>query len=157
VLPFFQWCEATQIGHAIRDSSWLFPVIEALHLLGFAALGGTVLLVDLRLLGLGLRREPVRSLAQSMKPWLYLALAVMLTSGALLFLSEPVKCYGSAAFWVKMWSLLFALLFTFTIRRIVVSRPDTGARLLYQDRIVAVVSLLLWAGVAGGGRWIGFS
>jgi hypothetical protein len=56
-LWLFEWCEATAIGHAIKDSAWLFPVIEAGHLLGLCVLGGSLLVVDLRMLGLGLRRQ----------------------------------------------------------------------------------------------------
>src|SRR5215475_3537307 len=59
LLPFFQWCENSAVGEAIRGSSWLFPVIESFHLLGLAVIGGAILVVDLRLCGLGLRRQPV--------------------------------------------------------------------------------------------------
>src|SRR5713226_2669711 len=55
LLPFFEWCEHTAVGAAIRGSAWLFPVIEAFHLLALALIGGAILIVDLRLLGLGLR------------------------------------------------------------------------------------------------------
>ena len=55
LLSFFEWCEDTAVGHAIRDSLWPFPVIESVHLLALALIGVAILLVDLRLLGLGLR------------------------------------------------------------------------------------------------------
>ena len=63
LLPFFQWCYQTTIGETIRDSSWLFPVIEAFHLLGLGLTGGAVLIVNLRLLGAGLSRQPVAQLS----------------------------------------------------------------------------------------------
>src|SRR3981189_3568785 len=59
LLPFFAWCESSALGGTIRSSSWLFPVIEAVHLLGLAVIGGAILVVDLRLFGFGLRRQPV--------------------------------------------------------------------------------------------------
>ncbi len=65
LLPFFEWCEATAIGQAIRESLWLFPVIESIHLLGLAMIGGAILVVDLRLLGFGLRHQPVAQLART--------------------------------------------------------------------------------------------
>src|SRR2546430_2237878 len=114
LLPFFEFCEHSAIGEAIRSSVWLFPVIESFHLLGLAAIGGAVLVVDMRLLGLGLRGRPVAQLASDVQPWLVRSLAIMLVSGALLFTSEATKCYYHAAFWVKMTSLLSAILFTFT-------------------------------------------
>ena len=82
VLPFFQWCEASALGTAIRDSRWLFPVIEAVHLLGLAMMGGVVLLVDMRLMGLAMPRKPVAALAREIQPWLIGTLTVMLITGA---------------------------------------------------------------------------
>ena len=153
---FFTWCEATWIGEGIRDSTWLFPVIESLHLLGLAVIGGSVVVVNLSLLGLGLG---VRSSAQvwhDTRPWFFGSLAVMLGSGFLLFMSEAVKLYEHDAFWVKMSALLLSLVFTATVqRRTALSDPDRLSRL--RSRAVGLVSLLLWSLVGAGGRWIGFS
>src|SRR5436190_5598797 len=156
LLPLFQWCEKTPVGDAIRKSLWLFPVIETFHLLGLAVIGGAVLMVDLRLFGLGLRGQPVARVAKDAEPWLIGSLAVMLPTGFLLFLSESIKCYYSDAFWVKMTSLLLAIVFTFTVRRKVAMADETRVR-PFLRKLVAVVSLLLWSGVGAGGRWIGFS
>jgi hypothetical protein len=152
--PFFEWCEASMIGNAIRTSPWAFAVIESIHLLGLAAIGGAVLVVDLRLLGIGLTREPVRQLAREAHPWLVGSLAVMLLTGVAMFLSESIKCYYSTPFWVKMTSLALAIVFTFTIRR-KVTEAEEPRPLVY--KLVALVSLALWFGVGAGGRWIGFS
>jgi hypothetical protein len=156
LLPFFQWCYQTPIGETIRNSTWLFPVIEAFHLLGLGLTAGAVLVVDLRLLGLGLNRAPVAQLAAAARPWLIGGLILMFMSGIPLFLSESIKCLYNYAFWVKMTSLLLVLLFTFTIRRRVTQSGITSDRPLL-GRFTAIVSLTLWFGVAGGGRWIGFS
>ena len=156
LLPFFQWCEATAVGTAIRESVWAFPAIEAIHLLGLAMIGGAVLVVDLRLLALGLRRHPVAELARDVQPWLNASLSIMLTTGIGLFLSESTKCYYSTPFWVKMTSLLLATTFTFTVRRKTVF-ADAGRVGPTWSRLVALISLTLWLGVGAGGRWIGFS
>ena len=156
LLPFFQWCEGSLIGQGIRSSQWLFPVIESVHLLGLAMIGGAVLLVDLRLIGLGLTRQPVAQVARDARPWLIGSLLVMLITGILLFLSESVKCYYSPAFWFKMGSLSLAMLFTFTVRRMVTMADEDRVGPI-RGRLVAMVSLMLWAGVGAGGRWIGFS
>jgi hypothetical protein len=155
LLPFFQWCYQSAIGEGIRDSIWLFPVIEAFHLVGLGLTAGAVLMVDLRLLGTGLIKQPVAQLSAAVEPWLLGSLALMLTSGGLLFLSEATKCYYSFAFWVKMTSLFLVLLFTFTVRRRVTRSSLTDRPLL--GRATALISLSLWFGVAWGGRWIGFS
>jgi hypothetical protein len=156
LLPFFQWCYQSAIGETIRESIWLFPVIEAFHLIGLGLTVGAVLMVDLRLLGVGLRKQPVAELAAAVEPWLLGSLTLMVTSGTLLFLSEAVKCYYSFPFWVKMTSLFLVLLFTFTVRRRVTRTGLASDRPLLA-RVTALVSLTLWFGVAWGGRWIGFS
>jgi uncharacterized protein DUF6644 len=156
LLPFFQWCYQTAIGEAIRESLWLFPLIEAFHLVGLGLTAGAVLIVDLRLLGVGLTRQPVAQLSAAVEPWLLGSLTLMFASGIPLFLSESMKCYYSFAFWVKMTSLFLVILFTFTVRRRVTRTGPTSDRPLL-NRLTALISLCLWFGVAWGGRWIGFS
>ena len=156
LLAFFQWCEASGIGETIRKSSWLFPVIEAIHLLGLGVIGGAVLVVDLRLLGLGLKRQSAAELTREAQPWLIGSLALMIITGGLLFLSEAIKCYYHDAFWFKMSCLFLAIVFTFTIQRKVTMNEETRLSPIW-SKVVAVVSVLLWAGVGIGGRWIGFS
>jgi hypothetical protein len=155
LLPFFQWCEATRIGTGIRESTWLFAGIEAAHLLALAVIGGAVLLVDLRSLGLALRDQPLRVVAREAYPWLIGSLVIMILTGIALFLSESVKCYYSPPFWVKMFSLMLAMIFTFTIRRSVTTAPEGRVRPVWL-KVVAFVSLTLWFGVGAGGRGIGF-
>jgi hypothetical protein len=156
LIGFFQWCEGSLVGSAIRTSPWAFAVIESVHLLGLAVIGGAVLIVDMRLLGLGLRDQTVKDVARAAQPWLVGSLIVMLLSGGALFSSESIKCYYSTPFWVKMISLFLAMIFTFTIRQRVIFADGTTMRpVLY--KIVALISLGLWFGVGAGGRWIGFS
>ena len=154
LLPFFEWCEATPLGLMVRESVWLFPAIEAVHLLGLCMLGGALLVVDLRLLGTGLTGTPVAALARHARPWLRTAVVVMIVTGVLLFLSESVKCYYSQAFWVKITTFPVALAFTFAVRQRVIG-VEGISRLT--ERLTGASSLLLWFVVAAAGRWIGFS
>jgi len=162
--PFAGWAAASAIGAGISGSSWLFAAIESCHLAGLAVLGGAVILVDLSLLGLALGDEPLRKLSRDAEPWLLAGLAITVASGLLLFLSEATKFY-SAGFWDsaeapfvgKMAFLAAAIAFTFTVRRRMLrtsERLDRPPSL--GDRLVAATSLLLWLGVAVGGRAIGF-
>jgi hypothetical protein len=155
LLPLFNSLEGSAVGEAIRSSLWMFPVVEAFHLIALAVIGGAILVVDFRLLGLGLRSQPVSKLARDAQPWVVGSLVLMILSGFALFLSEAIKCYYSFAFWTKMTALLLAILFTFTIRRRVVSADDRFSAGV--QRAVALTSLALWATVGWGGRWIGFS
>jgi hypothetical protein len=155
MLPFFDWCEASALGTAIRNSVWLFPVIEAVHLLGLASVGAVVLVVDMRALGFGLRDQPADKLSAVLRPWLIGSLAVMLGTGALLFVSEPTKLYYNQPFWLKMGFLATAIVYTFSVRqRVLSSSRFRGAR-VWQG-IAALCSLGLWLSVGICGRWIGF-
>src|SRR6187402_2319137 len=116
LLPFFEWCESLWLGQFVVGSNWLFPVIESIHLLALAMLGGSIFLVDLRLLGLGLKDRAVAELARDARPWMIGGLIAMVVTGIPLFLSEPIKCYYSTAFWIKMTTLPIALAFAFTVR-----------------------------------------
>ncbi len=154
LLPFFEWCEATGLGLMVRESVWLFPVIEAVHLLGLSLLGGALLIVDLRLLGAGLTRTSAALLARQARPWLTAAVVVMVATGVLLFLSEAVKCYYSQAFWVKITTLPLAIAFTYAVRQRIAeaetTRRATGV-------LAGAASIALWVTVAAAGRWIGLS
>jgi hypothetical protein len=154
LLPLFLWCEDSGLGRAVRESVWAFAVIESIHLLALAMMGGSVLLVDMRMLNLGMRQRPVEELAAEAQPFLNAALVVMILSGIGLFASEAVKCYYSAPFSVKISTLVVAILFTFTIRRRVAFSADSSNT---ARAAVAIVSIALWFVVAAAGRWIGFS
>ena len=156
LLPFFQWCETLWLGQFVVGSHWLFPVIESVHLLALALLGGSIFLVDFRLLGLGLKDRAVAELARDARPWMIGALAGMILTGIPLFLSEPIKCYYSTAFWIKMTTLPIALIYVFTIRTRV-TRSESVRNTARRQKLVGALSIALWFTVAAAGRWIGFS
>ena len=152
---FAQWSEATALGRTIRNSEYAFPMIEFVHLAGLAIIGGAVLIVDMRLLGFGLKKTSVAQLAKDAQPWVTGSLIVMLLSGAALYSSEATKCYQSPAFWIKMIALALAMMFTYTIRRRTAAADEQGIS-PFACKSVGVLSIALWFTVAWGGRWIGF-
>ena len=155
LLSLFEWFEATAIGAAVRQSLWAFPVIEAVHLLGLCLLGGAILIVDLRMLGVGLRAQRISQLAMRARPWLVGGLGIMLLTGVPLFLSEAIKCYYNTSFWVKMATLPVALTYTFGVRDRVARKEETDTS--WRTRVLSSGSIALWFTVAAAGRWIGFS
>jgi hypothetical protein len=155
VEPLFHSFEATWLGTAVRQSLWLFPVIECIHLLALALLGGTVLAVDMRLLGLGLKSQPSSELVRKLQPWMIGALLTSIVTGLLMFLSEAIKCYFSPPFWYKMTLLVLATLFAFTVRRRV-ALSDPGRITPVLVKLTAILSMALWFGVGFAGRWIAF-
>jgi hypothetical protein len=154
VLALFRWCESSSLGAAVRGSAWMFPVVEAGHLLALTVFGAALIIVDLRLWDLGLRQRPLAEVARNAQPLLLGSLVVMAITGYMLFAAEALRYYYNAAFWYKMIFLFVALVFTFTVRRtVVMDEAPVGP---VSGRLVAVLSLALWSGVGIGGKAIGF-
>lgn len=154
VYEFFVWCNDTALSQAIRESLWLFPVIEVVHLLSLGLLAGAVLIVDLRLLGLGLTDVAVSRLERATAPWFFWSLLFAVVSGILLFLSEALKCYETPVFWIKIGALVVAILHAKLVRPRWTRLNGEEARA--GSRSVAVASISLWGLVAVAGRGIGF-
>ena len=147
LFPFFQWCGSSWLGATIRNSAFLFPVIEMFHLFALTVLLGTTIVLSLRLFGVMFQRQPFSELAGNLRPWNLWSMAVMLVTGTLLFSSEAVKCYGNDSFRAKMVFLVAALLFRFTLY------PKLTQN---WGKLAGGVSLALWFSVGLAGRAIGF-
>src|SRR5215467_8175855 len=148
LLDLFGWFQYSPLITAMRGSPWFFPVIASIHLMGLALIGGAVLIVDLRLLGLGLRGQPVAQVAREGERWLLISLLVLVPTGTLQFMCfAATKYYYLKAFWVKMAALPLALLFTFAVRHKVAMADETRLSPVWR-RFVAMVSLSLWSTVA---------
>src|SRR5262249_16666780 len=155
LLPIFKWFDASWMGAVVRDSRWVFPAIEAVHIVALALLFGAILLLNLRLLGLTMTSKPVARLAQDLAPWVLCSLIIILATGVLLFASEALKAYASVPFQVKMLFLFAAMIFHYTIYRWV-TKADEAQLSPFWSKLAAVTSILLWLGVGIGGRGIGF-
>jgi|SRR5437773_352008 hypothetical protein len=155
LLEFCRWLQYSAPLHALRESPIFFPIVATIHLMGLALIGGAVLVVDLRLLGFGVQSQPIAVLAQDAERWLLGGLAVMVSTGILLFMCFATKYYYLTFFWVKMASLLVVIVFTWSVHRRVAMARDADASPL-RCKLVALVSLFLWTTVAVGGRYIGF-
>jgi hypothetical protein len=151
---WFQALAHSSIGHYMQTSQWAFAVVEMVHLLALAALGGSVLILDLRLLGVTLRGESSAVISRDLGRILLVSLVMMILSGIGLLSEEAMKCYYSPAFRWKMALLATAVVFYLTLHRRVALRGNIGA-VSRTQRVVAVISLLLWLGVGIVGRAIG--
>ena len=155
-LAVFQWLGRTGLSASINESLWAFAVIEAVHLLALAVIGGAVLVVDLRLLGLAFQRQQVGAVARVAQGWFVWSLAAMLLTGFVLFISLAAsKYYVHDYFWVKMYFLAAAMVFSFTVRHRVIMGDEARANSALA-KVVAVVSLFLWSGVGFAGKAIGY-
>lgn len=155
LLEFFQWFEYSSLLVEMRSSPWMFPVIATFHLFGLSIIGGAVLLVDLRLLGVGLVGQPPERLADNARPILLSGLAIMFPTGLFLFMCFATKYYYLAPFWAKLAAITTVLVYTFVLRpKLLRMEPVAGP--VVWPKLLAVISLSLWFSVALGGRLIGF-
>ncbi len=152
-LPFFRWVNTSSLSLEIRASTWQFAVIEMVHLIGLTMLLGSLMVLDLRLFGIGNVRQRAADLARDLRVWLLSGMAIILGSGVLLFFGEPMKLYGSPSFRVKMILLATALIYQFTLFSRATKGKDSSSAL---HKLAGVVSLVLWFGVGLAGRGIGF-
>jgi hypothetical protein len=138
---------------ALNDTEWAFPLAECIHIGGFAIGVGSIALVDFRMLNLGLRHETTARILRYTEIWTIVALVFVLFSGATLFVSQIGIYRVNPIFPIKMYVLLAALLYNFTIHRKVATMQNPPPAL---SKVVAIVSLLLWVSVVFGGIFTGF-
>lgn len=154
LLPFFEWYAATALSRVMSGSSALIEIAQIVHLIGMTLLIGTIMMVDLTLLGCGIKRQPAALVGRELAPYTLAGLAIMLFTGPLNLASEAMRCYDSSFFWIKMGLLIVALIFHFTLHRRVVSAEPPLSRL--QAGLAGSVSLALWFGVALAAKFIAF-
>ena len=136
----------------LNSNEWSFPLLEIIHIVGFALAMSTIFLVDLRMMGLGLRDRLPSQLSKDLAPWTLGGLAAVLISGPLIFTSDPQMYVNNVGFRFKMGALLVALVFQYTIhRKVAFSDPSFGVGV-----ITGIVSVALWVSVVAGGLFIAF-
>jgi hypothetical protein len=159
MLEFCQWLDQSSVGMEIRQSLWLFPAIETVHLLGMAALVGTIGVLDLRLLGWVARGQPASQMAARLIPWAWFGFVAQVITGGLLFSSEAVKIYGNPAFRLKMLLLLLAGLQAVIFQTVISGKLaawDERESLPVLAKVAGLSSILLWVAIVTAGRFIGF-
>ena len=158
LLAWCKWLEQTSVGASVRQSLWLFPAIETIHLLGMAALLAAIGAFDLRLIGVVLPDQSLSRLSARLLPWAWVAFAMQVISGGLLFSSEAARMVVNPAFRLKVVLILLAgahaCVFQLLARRGLPAWSSTTPPLA--ARVAGCTSLLLWIGVVAAGRWIGF-
>ena len=156
ILPisFFHWCEAVWPGKWIKEATWVFAIVETIHIMVLAILLGSIFVIDLRLLGVGMKRRSPATLARDLSPWTITSIVLMVITGTMLYMSEAVRLSQSGPFFFKILFLFLALIVHFTITR-ASTRPGIpeGATL---GKVAACLSLFFWFGVAFAGRAIAF-
>jgi hypothetical protein len=156
VLFLFEWLDGSLLASMSKAYGGVFAVVQMFHLLSMAMLGGMVLVGDLRLLGVVMTDVPSETVIEGTYKWFTVALTVLILTGIFMSSAVALKLYYNEMFWAKMGSLALGILFTYAIRRPLLSFAHDTIN-VWALRLLAVTSILIWFTVAASGRWIGFS
>jgi Family of unknown function (DUF6644) len=155
LMSWLEWCSNTRTIVFIRDSSFGMPAVQSVHLVGLTVLLAAVLVLNLRLAGVGMMDWSLAAVERQLRPWAWGAAAFVLASGIVMFLGNPAKYLANAAFQVKMASLALAILCQFVLFRSFF-RSEPGVRRRSANLVVAGLSLTFWFAVGWAGRAIAF-
>jgi hypothetical protein len=152
--------ENTDIASSIRNSLYLFPMLESIHVMGLAIVFGTIATIDLRLLGLASSNRPFRKMASDILKWTWVAFTITFITGALMFTTNATVYFHNPVFQAKMAVLLLAGInmgvFELTTGR-TTHKWDTSSSPPAAAKTAGIISLTLWITVIFLGRWIGFT
>ena len=160
LLSFCQWLAETPGSVALHESLYTYPVVESVHVLTLCLFVGMSVLLDLRLLGVSLRKVPAGEIIDRLIPWMTAGFVIMIVSGALLFYAIPVRSYQNIFFRLKMIMLVVAGLNAWVFHRTIHKSVRTwglGPRPPARARIAGFLSLFLWAGIIVCGRMIAYN
>jgi hypothetical protein len=152
------WLAATPLAQAMRDSAWLYPIVETVHIAGFCILVGAVAMFDARLLGWG-RALPVSALARQLLPWSLASVALVVPAGLMMFSSQPRAFLANPAFLLKLALIAIAGVNAWAFHAGVyrtVTAWETGRPAPWTARAQALLSLVLWLGVICCGRMLAY-
>ncbi|MGB8694932.1 MAG: DUF6644 family protein [Steroidobacteraceae bacterium] len=151
---------ATPASQTIKSVAWIIPTIQTLHILAVATVMTSVLMIDLRLLGVGARERTMAWITHRFLPYVWWPLPVLLATGASLIVAEPARTLKGPVFAVKMGLLILAagvtLVCQIPLRRDA-QRWERSASLRWAARCLAVASLSLWVAIVFAGRWIAYA
>jgi hypothetical protein len=155
---FLKWLQGLSVSTQVRESTWIFPTLECIHIYSMVLLVSIFAIFDLRLLGFsigGQSSDSLSRLSSRLLRWGWLCFGINLITGSLLFASEAIKMSGNWAFQLKM-VLIFLALVTHTVVLRLSVRWEGAVSMPLQARLVGSFSLLLWVGVIAASRWIAF-
>jgi hypothetical protein len=160
IVEFLKSLEASGLATRIRDSLWLFPLIESTHVIGLTMVFGTIAIIDLRLLGIASTQRSFKRMASDILKWTWAAFALTALTGSLMFITNARVYYHNFFFRTKMLLLVLSginmLFFELTAGR-TIHRWDEARSAPPAGKAVAALSIALWISIIFMGRLIGFT
>ena len=160
LLPLCEWLASTEWSIALHESLYMYPLVESVHVLTLCVFVGMSVMLDLRLLGLALRRVPVSEVTDRLVPWMVAGFIVMIVTGVLLFYAIPVRSYQNVFFRLKVIALVLAGINAWVFHHGVhkkVHEWGIGRTPPAKARLAGVASLVLWGVIIVCGRMIAYN
>jgi len=160
VRSWFEWLDAFPSSIAIRESSYVYPGLLTTHVVSVCLFAGLVIMMDLRLMGVGNRQTPLSQVQKRLFPWQMIGMALGFTSGLALFYAQPMRFYGNVFFWTKMVMMILAGVNAMAFHRLTyrsVASWDSAAATPFGAKLSGAVSIAMWACVVVSGRLIAYN
>lgn len=158
--PFADWLAHTPLNETLQEQLWVVPTSQSIHIVAVAVVFSSACMINLRILGIGTTGRSVSQLSNTLLPWMWRGLGVLLFTGLIQTITEPVRQFVTPAFWAKMTMILFVVAMTAVYARAVrrnapvwdgaSSRPSAA-------KAFAILSTLLWLAIIACGRFIGYT
>jgi hypothetical protein len=159
--PFAEWLASTQLNHVFQEqSTWLVPTSQSIHIISVCVLFTSAILISMRILGVTSVGRSVSQLTATLAPWMWGALGVLLLTGIIQTITEPVRQFVTPMFWAKMIMIVVVMAMTivFTGRvRANAAAWDAATTRPSGARQFAIVSMVLWVAIIVCGRFIGYT
>lgn len=159
MLDFVNWLAATKASAVIQNVTWIIPAVQSLHILTVCVVMSSVLLLNLRLVGVIGGGEAADVFTRRYLPWVWISICVLACTGAILIVGEPNRDLNNPTFWRKMLLLAVAVTLTFILERPVLHNAGFWERGWRRPaaRALAALALLCWVGIVFAGRWIAYT
>jgi hypothetical protein len=160
MMCFTEWLSGTAASRYVQDKFWIIPTVQCVHIIAVAMVFSSVVMIDLRILGLIGRSQSMSQTAGRFMPWIWGGLAVLALSGSLLIIGEPARELLNVAFWIKISMLAVAIGVTAGFQRTLshaaaVWEVAPGRRRWMN--VLATTTVFLWMAIATAGRWIAYA
>jgi hypothetical protein len=157
---FADWLATTSLSQALQDHAWVIPTSQSIHILAVSIVFSSALMINLRLLGIGAKGRGVSQLSDTLIPWIWHGLAVLLFTGVIQTIAEPVRQFVTPVFWAKMAMILIVVTMTALYARTVRRNArlwDSSLSRSAGAALLAALSTLLWLAIIVCGRFIGYT
>jgi len=156
LLDFCDSIDATALSQTIQSIKWVVPAVQTVHILAIAAVMSSILMINLRLLGIAGTDQTVARVAGRFGPVVWWSLPLLLLTGATLIIGEPARSLANDFFQLKMFLLVSVIALTVYFQRPLKTNPNFWDGRSGALRVITVLSLILWSGIIFAGRWIAY-